>query len=73
MWLFEWLHGAYIQPVCLVSTEDRREYQIPWNWSYKQLLAAVWVLKIGPTFFRRAANVLKHTEHSPAPGRTTYL
>jgi hypothetical protein len=33
---------------------------IPWNWSYRQLQAAMWVLGIEIRFSGRAASALKH-------------
>lgn len=31
-----------------VAKEARRRYQIPWNWSYGQMLAPTWVLVTRP-------------------------
>jgi hypothetical protein len=43
---------------CLVPTEGRRRHQIPWNWSYRQLQAAMWVLRIESRCPGRVANAL---------------
>ena len=42
--------------------------QIPWNWNYRQLWAATWVLGIEPRSFGRAATALNCWAVSPAPG-----
>lgn len=41
--------------------------QISWNWSYRQLWAAVWVLGIQSGLFGRTASVLNCKAISPAP------
>jgi hypothetical protein len=40
--------------VSLVPREARREHWIPWNWSYRQLWATMWVLGVEPGSFGRA-------------------
>lgn len=37
---------VYVLFVCLMPVEARRGYQIPWNWRYTWLLAALWMLGI---------------------------
>ena len=41
--------------------------QIPWNWTYRQVWAAMWVLGIEPGFSGRAVSVLNLWAISPAP------
>ena len=43
---------------CLVPLKVRRGCQIPWNWSYRQLWAASWVLGSEPRSSARAASAL---------------
>ena len=33
---------------CLMLTESRREYEIPWRWSYRWLKANIWIPGIKP-------------------------
>ena len=40
--------------------------QIPWNWNYRQLWAAMWVLGIEPESFGRAVSALNGWIISPA-------
>lgn len=47
----------------LVPTEARRECWIPWNRSYRQLLATVWVMEIKAGFSGRAPHALNHWIH----------
>jgi hypothetical protein len=47
-----------VSHMCLVPAELRRGHWIPWNWSYRQLLAALWVLGAKPHFSVRAVNAL---------------
>lgn len=42
----------------LVPAEARRGCQVPWNWSDKQLWAALWVLEIKPCCSAKAASAL---------------
>ena len=51
--------------LCLVHGEAWRGHQVPWNWSYRQLWAAMWVLGIEPRPFRRATNTLNCWTISP--------
>lgn len=47
--LYVWvlcLHIMSVYHVCAVLVEARREHQILWNWSYRWLLAALWVQEI---------------------------
>lgn len=55
--------------VCLlcVNTEVRRRPQIPYDWSYKLLWEAIWVLGDKSGFYRRAVTAFKHGTISPAP------
>jgi hypothetical protein len=39
----------------------------PWNWSYRWLWGAMWLLGIEPRFSGRAASVLNCWAISPAP------
>lgn len=48
----------YIQCACLVPTEVRREYHIPWNCNYRLLRTTVWVLEIELGSIGRAASAL---------------
>lgn len=43
--------------VCTVPKETRRGHQIPWDWSYRRLLAIMWVRGIRPESSGRAACV----------------
>lgn len=38
--------GYLRKDVCAGATEVRREHHIPWNWSYRQMQAAILVLEI---------------------------
>ena len=42
-------------------------HQISWNWSYRQVWAAIWVLGLEPGSSGRAASALNHWAISPAP------
>ena len=53
--------------VCLVLTEARKGYQISWNWSYRQVWAAIWVLGIEPKSSRKAGSALNIWDLSPVP------
>lgn len=48
-------------------SEVRRGNSVPWNWSLKWLLAAMWVLGTKPKSSARAASALKCWVLSPAP------
>lgn len=51
-----YVHGLH---ACLVSAEARRESVLfPWNWSYTQVRAAMWVLGPGPRSSAGALQVL---------------
>lgn len=43
-----------------MPSEVRREYQIPWNWSYRRFSGIMWVLRMEPQSSRRAANANSH-------------
>lgn len=53
----------YTTCACLVSTEVRREHQIPWKW-VMVVTVTIWVLRIEPCV--REANALVHGAISPA-------
>lgn len=40
-----WVY-VYVSHVCLVPTQVRRGHWTPWNWGYRQLRAAMWVLEL---------------------------
>lgn len=44
--------------VAYVCSEARGEQQVPWNWSYRWLLAIVWMLGTKPESFATVANAL---------------
>lgn len=48
-----------VYQVSAMPTEIRREWQIPWDWSHKQL-DTMWVIGIKPGSSRRVASVLNH-------------
>lgn len=50
--------------VCLLITEARRGCCILWNWSYRQLSAAMWMLGMSSG---RGASALNCGAISPAP------
>lgn len=52
-------------PGCLCATDVSGVFrdQMPWQWSYSPLWAAVWVLSIKPGSPRRARNALKCSIH----------
>jgi hypothetical protein len=53
--------------VCQCPMEARKDHQIPWNWSYRQLgAAAIWVLGVEPKFSGRTASTLNHWVITPA-------
>lgn len=45
--------------------EARRRCQTPWNWSYRCLSSAMWVLEIKPRTSSRAARALNNRAISP--------
>lgn len=47
-----------------VPTDARKGCQILWNWGYRQLLAATWVLGTKPGCAIRAAVILTVRQHS---------
>lgn len=49
----------------------QRGHLIPWNWNYRLLWAATWVLGIDPQASARAAYVPNHWTISPANTHTT--
>lgn len=49
-----------------VPTEVRQCW-IPWNWNFRQLLVAMWILGIEPRFPGRAVNVQSIAETSLQP------
>lgn len=53
--------------VYLVPVEARRGPQIPWNWSYSQLGATMWVLGTQPWSNARAVRALDCGTISPSP------
>lgn len=56
-----------ISRVYLVTMKVRRVFWIPWDWSYIQLWASMWVLRISYRSWRLAPSSLKHWGSSPAP------
>ena len=55
--------------ICLVSLEVKRGCQVPWNWTYRQLCAAIWVLGMEARSSGRAASALNCWVISPVPGK----
>ena len=50
---------SYSRHVCLIYAEARREYQIFWNGSYRQLWDVKWMLGIKPGSFERIGSSCK--------------
>ena len=50
---------------CAVPSEAREGIRFPWVWSYRELWAAMWVLRIKPGSSGRAASALNHWVISP--------
>ena len=48
----------YVYLKCLVTVEARKGHQIPWNWSYRQSWAVLWMLGTKLEFFERTASAL---------------
>jgi hypothetical protein len=46
----------YVCHMCIVLMKTRRKHQTLWNWSYRQLKAATWVLGAEPQFSVRVAS-----------------
>lgn len=44
--------------VAYVCSEARGEHQVPWNWTYRWLLAIVWMVGTKPESFATVANAL---------------
>lgn len=53
---------------CLVSMEVRRGHWIPWDFNYRQVWAAMWLLGIEPGSSERVASVLISWATSPVLG-----
>lgn len=47
--------------------EVRKMYLIPWDWSYRLMLTAVWVSRVSPGSSGRALGALYHWANSPGP------
>lgn len=47
--------------------EDRKEHRIIWNWSYRQLSAAVWVFGIKPRSSGTEVGALNRLAVFPVP------
>lgn len=67
IFLFIYLFNVYkyfvyfyicVSHACHILAEARRRCQIPWDCSYRQLLATIWVLGIEPRFSGRATSAL---------------
>lgn len=43
-----WLHLCLCTVCMLAPAEDRKGFQMPWNWSDALLLASTWVLRTQP-------------------------
>lgn len=43
-----WLHVCLCTVCMLAPAEDRKGFQMPWNWSDALLLASTWVLRTQP-------------------------
>jgi hypothetical protein len=52
--------------VCLMPREIRGGHQMPWNWSYRWLWAATWVLGTEPKSSAAVASEVNHWAISPA-------
>lgn len=48
----------FMHHVGAVTVKTRREHQRPWNWSYRPLKAAMWLLRPKSQYFERAVHVL---------------
>ena len=56
----------YVHQCCAMPMEVREDVVIPWKWSYKLLLAAMWVLGFKAGSSARAADALNCQVISPA-------
>lgn len=59
--------------VCLFTMEARREQQISRNWSYTQMLAAMWMLGIKVRSSVRATSIHNHWAISSGPQKRKFL
>lgn len=60
--------------ICAVPIESRRGHQIPWEWSYRWLLATMWMLRTEPMSPGKAVStVLLSTEPSLYPPTTHWI
>lgn len=66
VWLFAHMH-VYVPCVYLVPIETRRGCFFPWNWSYRHLEAAFWMLGTEPRSSLRVARALTHWTITAAP------
>lgn len=52
---------------CIYIQGRRKSYQIPWTWSYRWLLATMWLLGTKPGSFAGTASALNHWNPSDSP------
>lgn len=64
--IFTWI--CFVQCKGLVPVKVKGECQILWEWGYRQLWDAMWVLVIEPGFFERVASARNHWVILPVPG-----
>ena len=62
----KYLFLFYVHWCFLTACISVKGYRIPWNWSYRQLWAAMWMLGIEPWSSGRAASALSCWAISPA-------
>jgi hypothetical protein len=63
LYVYEYLPCMYVYMCAMYvqeASKTSRGYQISLNWSYRQLLNAMWVLGIQPMSPLRATNALNH-------------
>lgn len=57
---------AWMPCLCPLTTEARRVCWVPWNWGYRQLWAAMWLMRFKLGSSGKATNVLNNLSN---PGR----
>ena len=67
------MNECFVHYMCSMPDEARRGLCILWNWSYRQLLAAMWVLGIEPGSSGRAASAPNTGASSPDQERYLFL
>lgn len=67
--VYEYFTWTYIcaLTVCLMPTEVKRWYQIPWNWRCRSLWGTMWVLGTSAWFSKRTTSEPNHVGHLSSP------